>query len=233
MTLGLARITAGTPPHEFPEVECALQHPNGLLAVGGDLSSERLLHAYRQGIFPWFSEGQPILWWAPDPRAVLLPGGIRISRSLRKTLRQDCFTLSADAAFAEVIRQCAAPRDAGDGTWITPHMIDAYRRLHALGHARSIEVWQDTNLVGGLYGVALGRVFFGESMFSRARDASKTALVALTRLGYRLIDCQLPNAHLMSLGAQNVPRRWFNACLDRWCDADFRAPSGPLPPFGT
>lgn len=233
MTFGPVRLADGTPPHGFPDVERALQHPNGLLAVGGDLDSGRLLHAYRRGIFPWFSEGQPILWWAPDPRAVLLPDGVRISRSLRKTLRRGPFTLSADVAFAEVIRQCAAPRATGEGTWITPDMIRAYCRLHVLGHARSIEVWQGPNLVGGLYGVALGRVFFGESMFSRARDASKTALVALARLGYRLIDCQLPNAHLASLGALKIPRRAFNACLDRWCDADFRAPAGPLPPFTT
>ena len=217
-----------TPPDAFPEVESALREPNGLLAVGGTLDPERLLCAYRRGIFPWFSDGQPVLWWAPDPRAVLLPGGLRISRSLRKTLRRGHFTISSDLAFPEVIRQCAMPRADSGSTWITRDMIRAYCRLHVLGYARSMETWQDEELVGGLYGVALGRVFFGESMFSRARDASKAALVALTRLGYRLIDCQLPSPHLARLGAIDIPRRVFTGHLDRWCEADFRAQRGRL-----
>ena len=215
-------------PDAFPDVEEALRRPNGLLAVGGTLSAQRLLCAYRRGIFPWFSEGQPVLWWAPDPRAILLPESLRISRSLRKTLRKGHFSLRADTAFPEVIRQCAMPRAASDDTWITGDMIGAYCRLYRLGYARSIETWQDGVLVGGLYGVALGRVFFGESMFSRARDASKVALVALTRLGYRLIDCQIPSPHLARLGATEIPRRVFSAYLERWCTADFRPRSGPL-----
>ena len=219
-----------SPPDAFPDIEEALRWPNGLLAAGGTLSPERLLCAYRRGIFPWFSEGQPVLWWAPDPRAVLIPEDLRISRSLRKTLRRGHFALSADTAFSEVIRQCAMPRPDSDSTWITRDMIGAYRRLHGLGHARSVETWQDGELAGGLYGVALGRVFFGESMFSRARDASKVALVGLARLGYRLIDCQVPSPHLASLGAVEIPRRAFGAYLRRWCDVDFRAKSGWLPP---
>ena len=231
MTLHLLRIAEDAPPDCFPDVGRALQQPKGLLAAGGSLSPERLLCAYRRGIFPWFSDGQPILWWAPDPRAVLLPEGLRISRSLRKTLRRGHFTLSADAAFSEVIRRCAAPRAAADSTWITGDMIDAYCRLHTLGYARSIEIWCDGELAGGLYGVALGRVFFGESMFSRIRDASKVALAGLASQGYRLIDCQLPNPHLATLGAVNIPRAVFSAYLERWCEVRFRARSGRIAPF--
>ena len=218
-----------TPPDGFPDVDQALSYPNGLLAAGGDLTPLRLLCAYRRGIFPWFSEGQPVLWWAPDPRAVLFPENLRISRSLRKTLRRGRFALSADHAFSEVLLHCAKPRATEASTWITGDMMRAYRRLHALGHARSIETWQDGELVGGLYGVTMGRVFFGESMFSRARDASKAALVSLCGLGYRLVDCQVPSDHLASLGAMEIPRRTFNAHLERLCDVEFRAPSGPLP----
>ena len=226
-------MSEATPPDGFPDVEQALPYPNGLLAVGGDLSPERLLCAYRRGIFPWFSDGQPVLWWAPDPRAVLFPENLRVSRSLKKTLRQRRFALSADLAFSEVIRHCAMPRAASDSTWITADMMRAYCRLHTLGHARSIEAWQDGELAGGLYGVAVGRVFCGESMFSRVRDASKAALVGLARLGYRLIDCQIPNPHLERLGAVCVPRRTFNACLEGWRDTDFRAAKGWLPPPST
>ena len=224
-------MSEATAPDGFPDVERALRYPNGLLAVGGDLSPERLLCAYRRGIFPWFSDGQPVLWWAPDPRAVLLPENLRVSRSLRKTLRRGHFALSANLAFSEVIQHCAMPRAASSSTWITQDMIRAYCRLHVLGHAKSIEVWQDGELVGGLYGVALGRVFFGESMFSRARDASKTALVGLAGLGYRVIDCQLPSTHLATLGAVEVPRRVFNRTIGRWCDTGFCAASGRLPPL--
>lgn len=229
MFLQMPWMSETTPPDEFPDVEQALEYPNGLLAAGGDLTPQRLLCAYRRGIFPWFSEGQPVLWWTPDPRAVLFPENLRISRSLRKTLRQGHFALSADHAFSAVIRHCAMPRAAETSTWITGEMIRAYCRLHRLGHARSIETWREGELVGGLYGVAMGRVFFGESMFSRARDASKAALVGLCGLGYRLIDCQLPSEHLARLGAVNMPRRTFNAYLGRWCDCDFRAEGGPLP----
>lgn len=231
MILRMPWMSETTPPDGFPDVEQALEYPNGLLAAGGDLTPERLLCAYRRGIFPWFSEGQPVLWWAPDPRAVLFPDNLRISRSLRKTLRRGHFALSADQAFSEVISHCAMPRATESSTWITGEMIRAYCRLHVLGHARSIETWQDGELVGGLYGVAMGRVFFGESMFSRARDASKAALVGLCRLGYWLVDCQLPSAHLAGLGALDMPRYTFNAYLGRWCEIEFRAENGRLPPL--
>lgn len=201
----------------FPPVEYATAE--GLLAVGGDLSSERLLEAYRHGIFPWYSAGQPILWWSPDPRAVLYPERLKIRRSLKQTLRRGHFCVRFDTAFRDVMLACAAPRDqyTGGGTWITDEMIEAYRHLHELGFAHSVETWHDERLVGGLYGVALGGVFFGESMFSRATDASKVALVALAeRLrtwGFALIDCQVPSAHLSSLGAEEIPRAQFLAEL--------------------
>ena len=203
----------------FPPVEYATAE--GLLAVGGDLSSERLLEAYRHGIFPWYSAGQPILWWSPDPRAVLYPERLKIRRSLKQTLRRGHFCVRFDTAFRDVMLACAAPRDQypGGGTWITDEMIEAYRHLHELGFAHSVETWHDERLVGGLYGVALGGVFFGESMFSRATDASKVALVALAeRLrtwGFALIDCQVPSAHLSSLGAEEIPRARFLAELAR------------------
>jgi leucyl/phenylalanyl-tRNA--protein transferase len=197
----------------FPPVNRA--SPEGLLAVGGDLSSERLLEAYRRGIFPWYNAGQPILWWSPDPRAVLFPERLHISHSLRKTLRRGLFRVTFDRAFREVMLACAAPRaqDPGGGTWITDEMVEAYCRLHRLGYAHSVEIRIGEELVGGLYGVALGGAFFGESMFSRETDASKVALVTLARTlqarGFRLIDCQLPTAHLESLGAEALPRRAF------------------------
>ena len=208
-------------PEEFPPVEEALAEPNGLLAVGGRLTSRRLLQAYRRGIFPWYSEGQPVLWWSPDPRMVLYPGDLRITRSLRKTLAQTTFTVTFDHAFARVIRACAVPRDDEAGTWITEEMLAAYCRLYELGYAHSIEVWCGEELVGGLYGVAIGQVFFGESMFHRRRDASKIALVrlveALRTAGVKMIDCQVTSAHLASLGAVEIPRRRFISELDKWC----------------
>ena len=207
-------IGADTPAHAFPDPERALDEPNGLLAAGGDLSPERLLHAYRLGVFPWYSAGQPILWWSPDPRAVLFPERMRVSRSLRKTLRQGRFRVTVDTAFREVMDACAAPRPGSDGTWITPEMLAAYTRLHSLGWAHSVECWRDGRLAGGLYGVAMGRVFFGESMFSRESDASKVALAHLSGQGYRLIDCQVESEHLARLGAEPVPRRTFRALLD-------------------
>ncbi|MDX1432718.1 MAG: leucyl/phenylalanyl-tRNA--protein transferase [Gammaproteobacteria bacterium] len=218
MTLQPIWITDDAPVHAFPDVEYALTQPNGLLAVGGDLSPARLMHAYRRGIFPWFSDGQPILWWAPDPRAVLFPEDLRVSRSLGKTIRRQVFEVRFDTAFDEVIRACAAPRARQNDTWITGHMIRAYRELHALGHAHCVETWQGDRLLGGLYGVAIGGVFFGESMFSRESDASKVALHALCRQGYRLVDCQLPSAHLTRLGATSVPRASFTRMLARWCE---------------
>ena len=197
----------------FPPLSHALREPNGLLAAGGDLSIERLLEAYRRGIFPWFSDGDPILWWSPDPRMVLFPAELKISRSLAKTLRRNRFRLTADRAFGEVIDACRAPRPGQDGTWITGQMSAAYRRLHEAGHAHSVEAWLDDELAGGLYGVALGRAFFGESMFARVTDASKVALVALVRQLARwrfgLIDCQMNTPHLASLGAREIPREDF------------------------
>jgi leucyl/phenylalanyl-tRNA--protein transferase len=202
----------------FPPVETALHEPNGLLAAGGDLSPERLLSAYRQGIFPWYSEGQPILWWSPDPRAVLFPERLHISRSLRKALRRSPYAITVDQDFAAVIQGCReVPRKQGPGTWIVSEMLQAYCRLHDRGHAHSIECWQGGRLVGGLYGVALGQVFFGESMFSLAPDASKIAFVHLARSGkYRLIDCQQPSEHLSRLGAECIPRREFTRLVSTY-----------------
>jgi leucyl/phenylalanyl-tRNA--protein transferase len=197
----------------FPPVTAALKDPDGLLAAGGGLSTERLLAAYRHGIFPWYNAGQPVLWWSPDPRSVLFPAEFRLSRSLRKSQRNRGYETRIDTAFAAVVEACAAPRASGPGTWITPEMASAYRKLHELGHAHSIETWQDEQLVGGLYGVGLGRVFFGESMFSRATDASKVALARLVgeclARGIALIDCQVASAHLESLGSRALPRAEF------------------------
>lgn len=184
---------------------------DGLLAVGGDLRPERLMAAYRNGIFPWYSEGEPILWWSPDPRAVIHPEGMHVSRSLERTLRSGRYTITADSAFAEVIGACAAiPRRHERGTWITDGMRAAYTQLHELGHAHSIECWEDGALVGGLYGLAIGTCFCGESMFARRDDASKAAFATFARacpaMGITLIDCQLPNPHLMRLGAREIPR---------------------------
>jgi leucyl/phenylalanyl-tRNA--protein transferase len=206
------------PPEAFPPVDTALGEPDGLLCAGGDLSTPRLLEAYRRGIFPWFSEGQPILWWSPDPRTVLYPAEFRVARSLAKTLRNRGFTVTQDREFGRVMQLCADPALRPEGTWISPQMQAAYGRLHEQGHAHSFETRLDGELVGGLYGVALGRVFFGESMFSLERDASKVALHALVRhmlaSGGRLIDCQVASTHLASLGARNVPRREFVRQLD-------------------
>ena len=198
---------------DFPPVEQALARPNGLLAAGGDLSPERLLRAYRLGIFPWFSAGEPILWWSPDPRMVLVPGELKIARSMAKTLRKANFEIRVDSAFEQVVRACSEPRPRQTGTWITDAMQAAYTRLHRLGVAHSIETWHGDELVGGLYGVALGRAFFGESMFSRATDASKIALVHLARQlqswGFGLIDCQMHTPLLASFGAREVAREQF------------------------
>jgi leucyl/phenylalanyl-tRNA---protein transferase len=201
----------------FPPVETALTDPNGLLAMGGDLSPARLLDAYRHGIFPWFNPGEPILWWSPDPRMVLVPGEVRVTRSLARRLRNAGFELRVDSAFVEVMRACAAPREGAGGTWISPAMVAAYTRLFEAGYAHSVETWRDGRLVGGLYGVAIGRMFYGESMFSREPDASKVALVRLARQLRRwqfgLIDCQMETPHLASLGARTIPRAGFTARL--------------------
>lgn len=202
-----------SPPDAFPPAASALDEPDGLLCAGGDLSTARLIAAYRRGIFPWYSEGQPILWWSPDPRTVLYPAEFRISRSLGKTLRNRGFEVTLDREFRRVMQLCADPALRPEGTWISPRMQDAYGRLHEQGHAHSFETRLGDELVGGLYGVALGRVFFGESMFSLERDASKVALHALVRhmqaSGGELIDCQVASAHLASLGARSIPRREF------------------------
>ena len=201
--------------YTFPPLEAA--SPEGLLAVGGDLNPDRLLSAYRQGVFPWFSDGQPILWWSPDPRAILYPADLHISRSLRKSLRTQGFAVTADRAFDDVIQRCAESRNAREGTWITSGMQEAYCTLHRMGYAHSVETWQNGQLVGGLYGLAIGKAFFGESMFSQITDASKTALVALsvslTAGGYHFIDCQMVSEHLNSLGAKAVPRYRFSSEL--------------------
>jgi len=201
----------------FPPVSKALRSPNGLLCAGGDLSPERIVEAYRHGIFPWYSDGEPILWWSPDPRMVLFPDELKVSRSLRKAVARGAYETRFDTAFHDVISACAEPRDGQSGTWIVPEMIEAYTRLHELGFAHSVESWRDGVLVGGLYGLALGQAFFGESMFARATDASKVALVRLVeRLrasGCRVIDCQQATAHLASLGAREIARSRFSQLL--------------------
>lgn len=206
-------LAPGDPPARFPDVTQALEDPPGLLAAGGDLAPERLIEAYRRGIFPWYSPGEPVLWWSPDPREALFPAQFRVSRSLRRTLRRGGFHITEDAAFEEVVAACAAPRAASAGTWITPEMRRAYYELHARGWAHSIEAWSGGKLAGGLYGVRCGRVFSGESMFSREDDASKVALAWLVQRcaerGIEAIDCQLPSAHLRSLGSRPMPRREF------------------------
>ena len=208
----------------FPPLDQALDEPEGLLAAGGDLSTPRLLAAYRRGIFPWYSAGQPVLWWSPDPREVLVPGEFRLARSLAKTLRNRGFEVTFDRDFAAVVDACAARREHSAGTWITPEMHAAYCELHARGRAHSVEVRLDGLLVGGLYGVLMGAVFFGESMFSRERDASKVALARLTEkavvAGLQLIDCQLPTPHLRSLGSKPMPRSEFSALVARYTGAD-------------
>ena len=200
-------------PQAFPPVERALSEPDGLLAAGGDLSPPRLLEAYRRGIFPWYSRGQPILWWCPDPRAVLIPQHIKVSRSLAKTIRNRGFETKIDRSFREVLRYCGSTELRPGGTWLSPEMRAAYLRLHKLGYAHSVETWLNDRLVGGLYGIAIGNVFFGESMFSLERDASKVALKRLcdelVARSYRMIDCQMATPHLMSLGAELIPRLDF------------------------
>ena len=207
---------------DFPPLEKALQEPNGLLAAGGDLSAERLVQAYRHGCFPWYQDGQPILWWSPDPRTVLFPNELHVSRSLRKVIRQGRYQVSFDQDFSAVIRACAAPRDYADGTWITDNMQAAYLKLHQQGFAHSVEVRENGELVGGLYGLAMGRLFFGESMFSRADNASKVGFVHLVehlkRAGVVLIDCQMPTDHLHSLGARAIARSAFADYLHEYLD---------------
>ena len=223
---GIAWLQKTDPPEALPPTSRALHEPNGLLAVGGALTPEWLTHAYRRGVFPWYSAEQPILWWAPDPRAVLLPAEFRISRSLARSIRNRGYVTRIDTAFDSVVEACAGPRRGGAGTWITDEMREAYVALHRRGLAHSIEVWREDRLVGGLYGVAMGRVFFGESMFTLERDASKVALARLTqeclRLDVALIDCQLPSPHLASLGSRNLVRREFEVQLAALVNAEPR-----------
>ena len=210
------------PYESFPDTELATIEPNGLLAIGGDLTPPRLLNAYRHGIFPWFDSKQPILWWSPNPRAVLYPAELKISRSLGKTMRNKGFEIRFDSAFAEVISACSQARQYSDDTWIDQRIKDAYLSLHQLGHAHSAEAWLEDELVGGLYGVTIGQVFYGESMFHHQRDASKVAFVSLVkylqRWGFKMIDCQMTTDHLLSFGAKEVPRTEFTKNLDKWCE---------------
>ncbi|HSN41500.1 MAG TPA: leucyl/phenylalanyl-tRNA--protein transferase [Burkholderiales bacterium] len=197
----------------FPPVSRALTEPSGLLAAGGELTPERLVDAYRQGIFPWYSQDQPLLWWSPDPRMVLFPAELRLTRSLKKRLRRRDYEIRADTCFERVMRACAGPRRGQEGTWITEEMVAAYCALHAQGLAHSVETWMNGELAGGLYGIALGRMFYGESMFARATDASKLALAHLVRQierwGFGMIDCQMKTPHLAAFGAREIPRREF------------------------
>lgn len=211
-------ITLDTPETQFPSPDSASEE--GLVAVGGEITTVRVLSAYRQGIFPWYSEDQPVLWWSPEPRAILYPDDIKVSRSLKKTLRKQVFHVTADQAFNEVIRGCAGPRiqSPGGGTWITDEMMSTYTQLHQMGYGHSIEVWHDEKLVGGLYGLVLGSAFFGESMYSHAPDASKVALVHLAKIathhGIDFIDCQLPTEHLSRMGAIDISRKAYLEILE-------------------
>ena len=206
---------------DFPPLNAALKEPEGLLAIGADLSPQRLLDAYRHGIFPWYNEGQPILWWSPDPRWVLEPAKIKISRSLHKTLKRKTFHVTYDTQFRKVMELCAAPRKDTVATWITTDIMDGFNQLHRQGYAHSVECWSDDRLAGGLYGIAIGKVFFGESMFSRKSDASKVALVSLARQlqawDFRIIDCQIHSRHLESLGASPMTRIRFASLLKQYC----------------
>lgn len=222
----LTVLDPNNPEQDFPLANKALREPDGLLAVGGCLSQRRLLNAYRRGIFPWYNPGEPILWWSPDPRLVLFPDKLVISRSLRKTLHKGIFSVTFDQAFNQVIAACADRRKDATGTWITAEIYTAYNQLHQAGFAHSVETWLDDELVGGLYGVALGQVFFGESMFHTKTDASKVAFATLVnRLkswDYRMIDCQVHTKHLESLGAQEIDRDYFIKLLDQYCEIPAR-----------
>ena len=222
-------LSGDDPPSSFPPVSSALAEPDGLLAAGGDLSSERLLYAYRHGIFPWYDEGQPLLWWSPNPRCVFMPGDYRVSRRMQRELRRSSAEVRTNTAFSEVVQQCAGPRKSEQGTWITPAIKSAFEKLHRQGWAHSIEVWESGELVGGLYGLAIGKVFFGESMFSQRPNASKIALLfvanKLEKGDIELLDCQVVSGHLMSLGARTTPRDDFVKHLDSACHPTTRLPN--------
>jgi len=225
-------LSRDDPPEAFPKLDQAFTEPDGLLAAGGDLSPERLLYAYRHGIFPWYDEGQTILWWSPDPRCVLLPGGFHRARRLRRFLKSAGFQVTFNTAFDRVIAACAGPRDAQAGTWITSEMMRSYSALHRAGWAHSVEIWRGATLVGGLYGVSVGRAFFGESMFSRESNASKAAMLALcvelSDRQFEVLDCQVDSPHLASLGATLMPRAEFAGLLETAC-----VPGRPLTLPGT
>ena len=231
----IAWLSPSDPPDAFPDVEQALSEPDGLLAAGGDLDAERVLAAYRRGIFPWYDEGQPILWWSPDPRCVLRPDELHISRRLKQTLRKSQAQWRCNSKFSAVIQACAGERKSQQGTWINRDMIAAYERLHADGWAHSIEVWDDDELVGGLYGLSIGRVFFGESMFSARSNASKMALVGLAKhmreSGLEIIDCQIVSQHLVTLGASIIPRSDFVQILNLACTPATAHTNWPVEPI--
>ena len=224
--LELYWIDPQLPADQFPDLRYALEEPNGLLAFGGDLSAERLIAAYERGIFPWYSKDEPILWWSPNPRSVIFPEKFKLSRSLKKTIKKRHFTITLDTCFSDVISKCSQPRSYSSDTWITEEMMQAYIRLHDLKIAHSVEVWKDEELVGGLYGVSLGKAFFGESMFSTASDASKVALAYLIEQvkiwGFKLIDCQVSSEHMSSLGAVDIPRDMFMQLLSNECSGETR-----------
>lgn len=228
-------LSEDDPVEAFPPVSRALREPDGLLAAGGNLSTERLLYAYRHGIFPWYDDGQPILWWSPDPRCVFLPGDLKFSRRFLREQRQSAFEIRVNSAFSTVIRACAAPRRSEQGTWITTGMIDAYEQLHSDGWAHSIEVWHGEKLVGGLYGITIGEAFFGESMFSDAPGASKYALLYLSLCMrheiIQLIDCQVVSGHLLRLGASTVQRDDFVARLQTATNPAVRVENWPATPI--
>ena len=229
-------LTAADTPESFPPVENALREPDGLLAAGGDLSTPRILAAYRQGIFPWYDDGQPLLWWSPDPRCVFRPGDLHISRRMHRDLRRSAWEIRVNTTFGDVIRACAGPRRHERGTWITQDMQTAYERLHVEGWAHSIEVWQGNELVGGLYGLAIGRAFFGESMFSGQSNASKMALLFVDRLlsagALGILDCQVQSSHLLTMGAVTVPRAEFVGRLGDLCAPPDPFLDWPATPLG-
>lgn len=217
----LYQLDSSRPLQKFPAIETALNKPDGLLAIGGCLSSQRIINAYKQGIFPWYNPGEPILWWSPNPRLVLFPEKLNVSRSLRKTIAKKIFNITYDQAFSQVMQYCAAPRDEQTETWITEEIYLAYTQLYQQGVAHSYEVWFNGKLVGGLYGIAIGQVFFGESMFHRKTNASKVAFCYLVQQliewNYQLIDCQVHTNHLVALGAKKIERAQFAGLLKRYC----------------